>query len=90
MTPALFQAAGGGFVADPIARGPWDEGMMHGGAPSALIAREIERMAPGSEEMVVARLTVDFLGAVPIGHVATRGPARTCRSSKGCPRDRAR
>jgi len=70
VTPALFQAAGGGFVADPIARGPWDEGMMHGGAPSALIAREIERMAPGSEEMVVARLTVDFLGAVPIGHVA--------------------
>lgn len=67
--PALFEPSDGGFVATALTRGPWDERMMYGGAPTALLAREIERVAPGHEEMVVARLTVDFLGAVPIGPV---------------------
>ena len=51
------------------ARGPWDERMMHGGAPAALIAREVEAAAAG-EDMVVARLTVEFLAAVPLGPVS--------------------
>lgn len=45
--------------------------MMHGGAPSALLAREIERLEADGD-MVVARLTVDFLGAVPIGDVSVQ------------------
>jgi len=71
VAPPLFAraAAAAGFVADPIARGPWDERMMHGGAPAALLAREVERVPPGRDDMVVARLTVEFLGAVPIGPV---------------------
>jgi len=68
----LFEPTDGGFVADPITRGPWDERMMHGGAPSALLAREIERMPPGHDDMVVARLTVEFLGGVSIGPVTVR------------------
>ncbi|MGI9098972.1 MAG: thioesterase family protein, partial [Solirubrobacteraceae bacterium] len=70
--PPLFEPTDGGFVADPITRGPWDERMMHGGAPSALLAREIERMPPGHDDMVVARLTVEFLGGVSIGPVTVR------------------
>jgi acyl-coenzyme A thioesterase PaaI-like protein len=66
---ALFEPAGAGFVAAPATRGPWDERMMHGGAPSALLAHAIEQTQPGSGEMVVARLTIEFLGAVPVGPV---------------------
>ena len=63
---AVFTRDGGAFVASAHARGPWDPGAMHGGAPSALIARAIEHAAP---EHRIARLTVEFLGAVPIGPV---------------------
>jgi len=66
---ALFVPAGAGFVAAPATRGPWDERMMHGGAPSALLAHAIERVEPGGSEMVVARLTIEFLGGVPVGPV---------------------
>jgi acyl-coenzyme A thioesterase PaaI-like protein len=66
---ALFEPAGAGFVAAPATRGPWDERMMHGGAPSALLAHAIEQVPPGGAEMVVARLTIEFLGGVPVGPV---------------------
>jgi hypothetical protein len=36
---------------------------MHGGAPAAVMTRAIERLAP---DMRVARITVEFLGAVPL------------------------
>ena len=41
---------------------------MHGGAPSALLARAIEAAEPGAE-LVVTRLTIDFLSGVPLGAV---------------------
>lgn len=47
------------------ARGPWDAAAQHGGAPAALLAREFERTDPGAE-MLVARITYEFLGAVPL------------------------
>lgn len=65
----LFEPSGAGFVAAPATRGPWDERMMHGGAPSALLAHVIEQRPP---EMVVARLTIEFLGGVPVGPVEVR------------------
>jgi hypothetical protein len=68
--PALFAPDGPGFVADPATAGPWDEAMMHGGAPSALLAHAIEQTQPGSPELVVTRLTIEFLGAVPVGPVS--------------------
>lgn len=71
--PPLFEPTGGGFVANAITRGPWDERMMHGGAPSALLAREIEQLPPGRDDMVVARLTVELLGGVPVGPVNVAG-----------------
>jgi hypothetical protein len=64
----LFEPADGRFDAAPLTRGPWDERMMHGGAPSALLAHAIETTQPGAE-LAVARLTIEFLGGVPIGPV---------------------
>ena len=66
---ALFDPDGDGFAAAPITGGPWDEAMMHGAAPSALLARAIEHTEPGSE-LAVTRLTIEFLGGVPVGPVA--------------------
>jgi hypothetical protein len=66
---ALFRPAGDAFAASLITRGPWDEAMMHGGAPSALLARAVEETEPGSE-LAVTRLTIEFLGGVPVGPVA--------------------
>ena len=64
----LFEADGAGFVPAPCARGPWDERLMHGGAPAALLARAIEATQPGSD-LVVTRLTIDLLGGVPLERV---------------------
>ena len=62
-----------GAIAMPSghARGPWDPRSLHGGAPGALLAREIERAQPGAE-MAVVRLTFDFLGAVPLAALEAR------------------
>lgn len=53
------------YVPSGHSRGPWDDAAQHGGAPGALLAREIERLQPGSD-MLVARITYEFLGPVPI------------------------
>ncbi len=67
---ALFAPDGNGsFEADPITRGPWDEAMMHGGPPAALLARAVEATEPGSE-LVVTRLTIELLGGVAVGPVS--------------------
>lgn len=61
--PSVFATDGDRFVPTEHARGPWDPNAMHGGAPAALIARAIERVAP---DLRLARLTVEILGAVPV------------------------
>jgi hypothetical protein len=43
------------------ARGPWDPGQLHGGAPGALLAEAVQ-----ADGYFVARLTLDFLAAVPM------------------------
>ena len=48
--------------------GPWDGRFQHGGPPSALLGREVERCS-GREDMVTARVTVEILGAVPVGEL---------------------
>jgi hypothetical protein len=45
--------------------GPWDARFQHGGPPSALLARAIERCSP-REDMLVARMAVDILGGIPV------------------------
>ena len=41
---AVFQAQNGRFVATELARGPWDPGAQHGGAPAALLMRAFEQL----------------------------------------------
>jgi hypothetical protein len=60
---SVFTQTGDVLVPAGHARGPWDPEAMHGGAPAALLARAVEGLAPG---MRLARLTVEFLGAVPL------------------------
>jgi hypothetical protein len=68
---AIFARRDGAFVPSGHARGPWDPQSMHGGAPAALIVRAIERLeAPAP--MLLARLSIEFLGAVPLAPVEVR------------------
>lgn len=60
---SIFRATGDAFAPTGHARGPWDPGAMHGGAPAALAARAAEALAP---DFRLARLTLEFLGAVPL------------------------
>jgi hypothetical protein len=57
------------FVPSGHARGPWDPDAQHGGGPVALLARAIEALDDGGAPMAVARLTVEFLGSVPLAPV---------------------
>jgi hypothetical protein len=59
--------------------GPWDPRFQHGGPPSALLGRAVERCSP-RDDMVVARVTVEILGAVPVGELQQR--ARVTRPGR--------
>ncbi len=63
-------------------RGPWDPNAQHGGAPSALLARAIERheLPASGLPARVARLTIELLRPVPLGRVEVR--TRTLRPGK--------
>src|SRR3954449_12602259 len=58
----------GRYEATERTSGPWDPRHMHAGPPSALLTGLLERTAP-REDMVLARVTVEILGAVPIAEV---------------------
>jgi Thioesterase-like superfamily len=51
--------------------GPWDARFQHGGPPSALLARAIEQCSP-RDDMLIARMTVDILGAIPVDELELR------------------
>jgi acyl-coenzyme A thioesterase PaaI-like protein len=53
------------FVPSEHARGPWDPGALHGGAPAALMAAAFERLEPGAD-LRIARLGFEFLRPVPL------------------------
>jgi acyl-coenzyme A thioesterase PaaI-like protein len=57
------------FLSTEHTNGPWGQEVQHGGPPSALMARALERM-PADGERVVARLTVDLWGPVPVAPLA--------------------
>ncbi len=59
--------------------GPWEEGLQHGGPPSALLGRAVEQYA-SRRELVVARVTVEILGPVPVAQVDVR--SRILRSGR--------
>jgi Acyl-CoA thioesterase C-terminal domain/Acyl-CoA thioesterase N-terminal domain len=63
----IFVREGDAFVPTGHARGPWDPGALHGGAPAALVAEAVQ-----AEGFGVARLTVEFLGPVPLAPLTVR------------------
>jgi Thioesterase-like superfamily len=72
MDDAFYQPLGGDrWRATVHTTGPWDARFQHGGPPSALLARAIERCSP-REDMLIARITVDILGAIPVGELELR------------------
>lgn len=58
------------FLSTELARGPWDPAAQHGGAPAALLMRAFERLTP--DELVLARVTYEFLRSVPLGELEVR------------------
>ncbi|HEX8742287.1 MAG TPA: thioesterase family protein [Thermoleophilaceae bacterium] len=72
MSPgSIYVADGDSYVPTALARGPWDPGAQHGGAPAALLARELERESGG---LGLVRITLELLRPVPLEPltVATR------------------
>ena len=65
MADAVFRRDGDRFVPTRHAAGPWGTEVLHGGPPSALLARAIERAQPDPDLQVV-RLTVNLFRAVPL------------------------
>ena len=65
MDEPVFERTGGRYVPTEHARGPWDAGALHGGAPAALLARAVERFQP-ADDLAVARLSYEFLRPVPM------------------------
>jgi hypothetical protein len=59
--------------------GPWDERAQHGGPPSALLGRAIQRCEP-RDDMIVARFTCEILRAIPVGEIQAR--ARLARPGR--------
>jgi hypothetical protein len=61
------------FLATPNTAGPWDPTAQHGGPPSALLTRTIERLPSTiAGDSQLARLTVEILGPVPLGEIRAR------------------
>lgn len=76
---AVFAQEGELLVPSVHARGPWAETDMHGGGPTALLARAIEALETPAP-MQVVRLAVEFPGAVPMAPVRPR--ARLTRAGR--------
>ena len=64
-------AAEAAFRSTDATQGPWSTELQHGGPPGALAVREFERLAP-AEGGHLARLSVDFLGPVPLAPLTVR------------------
>jgi Thioesterase-like superfamily len=65
---AVFIPQDEAFEATELARGPWDPGAQHGGAPAALLMRAFERL-PAGDELQIARVTYELLRPVPLGRL---------------------
>jgi Thioesterase-like superfamily len=77
---AFFEPAGNSaFVATAATAGPWSPDAQHGGPPSALAARALERHEP-AEGQRLGRVSVDILRPVPVGKLTVR--TRTVRPGR--------
>jgi acyl-coenzyme A thioesterase PaaI-like protein len=65
----VFERSGRRFLPTAHARGPWDHGALHGGAPAALLAGAVEAFEPDGD-LAVVRLSYEFLRPVPVAPLA--------------------
>lgn len=56
-----------GVLPTPWTAGPWTAASQHGGPPSALLGRAVERLAAATGGGVVGRISIDLLGPVAVG-----------------------
>jgi Thioesterase-like superfamily len=61
---SIFMEQDGCFVPTELARGPWDQNALHGGAAAALIVDQLERLHP-AEGLRTGRLSFQFLRPIP-------------------------
>ncbi len=80
MSAAFYEPDGDVYVASELTRGPWDAGSQHAGPPTALIAREIERLPAGDGQRQVGRVTCEILRPIPIAPL--RVEARVVRPGR--------
>jgi acyl-Coa thioesterase superfamily protein/acyl-CoA thioesterase superfamily protein len=59
----------GRFQSTVHTTGPWSPLTQHLGPPSALLVREMERL-PSAAPMMIARVTVEILGPVPVAELS--------------------
>ncbi|MGZ4712072.1 MAG: thioesterase family protein [Acidimicrobiia bacterium] len=73
MADCFFGVDGDTFVPTVLCQGPWDPGHAHGGPPSALVARAVERHEP-DPGVFLSRIALDLLRPIPLAplRVATR------------------
>lgn len=79
MSNAFYTFDGTAFHSTELTRGPWDNGVQHGGPPSALLARALT-----TPDMFLARLAVSLLRPVPIARLTVEvepGRGRTALRS---------
>ncbi|MGH2867107.1 MAG: thioesterase family protein [Solirubrobacteraceae bacterium] len=67
----LFVRDGERFVPSETARGPWDPGALHGGAPAALFVHAFEGSV-AAPELQLGRLTCEFVRPVPLSPLSVR------------------
>jgi hypothetical protein len=65
--------------ATPHAAGPWDTGAQHGGPPSALLGRALQRYQPRAD-MMISRFTCEILRPIPVGDISVQ--ARLARPGR--------
>ena len=75
----VFEVDGDLAVPTDLARGPWSPHAQHGGAPSALLAGQLERFDPGTATFP-ARFTLELMRPVPL--TPLRIERRTIRAGK--------
>jgi hypothetical protein len=68
VSESFFVPRGDRFAATEGTRGPWDDAHQHGGPPSGLLGRALERFEPRDEARIV-RVTVEILRPVPIAEL---------------------
>jgi hypothetical protein len=57
--------------ATPHTTGPWEAGAQHGGPPSALLGRAVQRCQPRAD-MMITRFTCEILRSIPVGDISVQ------------------